>query len=405
MAWTVGRVLRDRNAGLYLGAVVVSQFGSSSMWLVSGIWVKELTGSNGLAALCTFALWLPTLAGPLLGTLADRTRRGPLLVALNLGMAALMTSLLTVDSEGRLWVLFGVLVVYGAVNAVSDAAEAALVTAAVGKELLGDFNGLRMSANEGMKLVAPLAGAGLYAASGGSSVALLDAVTFVLAAAMYRAVRAPEAPPAPPAEGWRRRTAEGARELWRHRGARALVVAGAVTLGLSSLASALQYAVLDRIHRPPEFLAVLSMVQGAGSVLVGAASGALMRRLGARRFGAYGIALAGLAAASRALPYEWVVVAASLANGLGLPCVLIAALTEVQRRVRGELLGRAAATANTLVFGPNAVALAVGAGLAAFADLRYALPAVGLAGLVTAGALLRARTDEARTAPAAEEAV
>ncbi|MGW4985669.1 hypothetical protein, partial [Streptomyces mirabilis] len=31
-----------------------SGLGSSAMWLVSGIWVKDLTGSNGLAALCVF---------------------------------------------------------------------------------------------------------------------------------------------------------------------------------------------------------------------------------------------------------------------------------------------------------------------------------------------------------------
>ena len=61
--WTVARVLRDRNAGLYLAGVVVSGFGTSAMWLVSGIWVKDLTGSNGLAALCVFALWAAQ-AGP-----------------------------------------------------------------------------------------------------------------------------------------------------------------------------------------------------------------------------------------------------------------------------------------------------------------------------------------------------
>jgi hypothetical protein len=34
------------------------------MWLVSGIWVKDLTGSNGLAALCVFALRVRAQAGP-----------------------------------------------------------------------------------------------------------------------------------------------------------------------------------------------------------------------------------------------------------------------------------------------------------------------------------------------------
>ncbi|MDQ0931866.1 MFS family permease [Streptomyces turgidiscabies] len=158
------RVLRDRDAGLLLAGVVVSGFGTSALWLASGIWVKDLTGSDGLAALCLFAMWAPSLAGPLLGTLADRARRKPLLIRTNLTLAALLPALLAVGSTGRVWILFAVLLVYGAVGVVQDAAEAALVATAVDASLLGDFNGLRMAANEGMKLVAPLAGAGLYAA-------------------------------------------------------------------------------------------------------------------------------------------------------------------------------------------------------------------------------------------------
>jgi MFS family permease len=196
---TVLRVVRDRNAALYLTAVVVSGFGTSSLWLASGVWVKDLTGSNGLAALCLLAMWAPTLAGPALGTLADRARRKPLLIALNLGLAALLLTLFTVQSPGRLWLLFVVLLGYGAAGVVHDAAESALLTSAVGPERLGDLNGLRTTAAEGMKLVAPLSGAGLYTALGGPAVACLDAVTFVLAAALCACLRS--GPYAPAAAG------------------------------------------------------------------------------------------------------------------------------------------------------------------------------------------------------------
>lgn len=210
------RVLRDRDAGLYLAGVVVSGFGTSALWLASGVWVKELTGSDGSAALCLLAMWAPTLVGPLLGTLADRVRRKPLLIGANLLLAALLLTLFTVDSPSRVWLLYAVLFVYGAVGVVQDAAEAALVAAAVDRSLLGDFNGLRMTATEGMKLVAPLAGAGLFAAYGGPSVALLDAVTFVLATGVYALLHVPEEKPEPPLSGWWARTAEGTRHLWAH---------------------------------------------------------------------------------------------------------------------------------------------------------------------------------------------
>lgn len=59
-------------------------------------------------------------------------------------------------------------------------------------------------------------------------------------------------------------------------------------------------------------------------------------------------------------------------------------MTGVQREVPSAVLGRTAATANTLLFVPNAVALGVGAGLAAVADVRILLPVLGIAGFAVA---------------------
>ncbi|MFF1375194.1 MFS transporter [Streptomyces sp. NPDC058308] len=388
MTPTIGRVLRDRNAGLYLGAVVVSGFGSSALWLASGIWVKELTGSDGLAALCQFALWAPTLAGPLLGTLADRTRRRPLLMAAHLALGALLLSLFAVDTAGRLWILFAVLLLYGACGVVTDAAEAALVATAVDKELLGDFNGLRMTANEGMKLVAPLAGAGLFAAYGGARVALLDAVTFVLAAGMFALLRVRESAPAPDRSSLRARTGEGARYLWGHARLRPLVLAGGLTMLSSGISGAALFAIVEGLGRSPSYTGVLYVAQGAGSVAVGVASGALMRRFGARRFAGAGIALTGGAAVLSALPYDAAVLVGSFTNGVGLPCVLIAALTAVQRETPDTLVGRVAATANTLMFTPTALGIAAGAALVESVDHRVLLPVLAGARLLIAAPLL-----------------
>ncbi|MFF2655073.1 MFS transporter [Streptomyces sp. NPDC058045] len=384
-----GRLLRDRNAALYLGGVVVSGFGTSAMWLACGIWVKDLTGSDGLAALCTFALWAPTLAGPALGTLADRTRRRPLLVTANLVLAAALLALFAVDTPDRLWLLFTVLVLYGTVGVVHDAAEAALVPAAVRPELLGDFNGLRMAATEGMKLVAPLAGAGLLAAYGGPRVALLDAATFVCAAVLYALLRVREPAPEPPAADWRKQTAEGARRLWRHPLLRPLVTAGGAGMLLSGVSGAAVYPVVEALGRPPAFAGVVYVAQGAGSVVVGVASGTLMRRLGGRRFAACGIALTALSAALQSVPYEGAVLAGAVANGLGLPAVLIAALTAVQTHTPREWLGRVAATANTLLFTPTAVGVAAGAALVETVDHRLLLLTLAVLRLLLALPLFR----------------
>jgi MFS family permease len=396
--WTGARVLRDRNAGLYLAGVVVSGFGTSALWLASGVWVKDLTGSDGLAALCMLAMWAPTLAGPLLGTIADRTRRKPLLIRTNLLLAALLLTLFTADSPHGLWLLFAVLFVYGAADVVHDAAESALVSAAVGPSLLGDFNGLRMTATEGMKLVAPLAGAGVYAAYGGASVAVLDAVTFVLAAGLYSLLRVREAEPHRPAGDWRAQTVEGARHLWTHPHLRALVSAGGCTMLCAGLNGALIYAVVDGLGHSPAYAGALYAVQGVGSVAVGLVSGPAQRLLGGHRFAACGIALLAVAVSARAIPSGPVALVCSLAIGMGLPCVLIAALTAVQRATPGPLLGRATATANTLMFAPNVIGLAAGAALVEMVDLRVLFAALGLALLATAVLLAQSAASASRTA-------
>ncbi|MEV5010138.1 MFS transporter [Streptomyces sp. NPDC055692] len=396
--WTLVRVLRNRAAGLCLAAVVVSGFGTSALWLASGVWVKDLTGSNGLAALCLLAMWAPTLAGPALGTLADRVRRGPLLIAANLLLAALLLTLLTVDSPGRVWVLYGVLFLYGATGVVEDAAQSALVATAVDPKLLGDFNGLRMTANEGMKLLAPLAGAGLYAAYGGRCVALLDAATFLLAAGLYALLRVREDKPRRPEGSWRTQTAEGARHLWSHPRLRPLVLAGGATMLWTGVNGALVYAVVDGLGRAPAYAGVLYAVQGAGSVAVGLASGTALRRLGGRRFAACGIALTAVGVALRAIPSDPVALMCSAAIGAGLLCVLIAALTAVQRESPAQLLGRATATAHTLLFVPNVLGLAAGAALVGAVGLPVLLTVLGLGLLVASGALLQRPASAERAA-------
>ncbi|MCX4397430.1 MULTISPECIES: MFS transporter [unclassified Streptomyces] len=399
------RVLRDRTAGLFLAAVVVSGFGTSAMWLAAGVWVKSLTGSDSLAALAVFAMWLPVLVGPALGTIADRIPGRRLLVGANLVMAGLLASLTTVDSAGRIWLLFAVLVLYGASFVLMEAAESTLVAGAVDKRLLGDFNGLRMMAGEGMKLLAPLAGAGLYARFGGGAVALLDAASFVLAAGVYALLPAPRPHPAGAARTSRRgELTAGVRQVWGSPVLRPLVLAGSVTMLCAGLNGAAVYAVVDDgLGHSPTYAGVLYAVQGAGSVAVGLLAGPLLRRLPERVFTAAGIALFAVAVGVRALPYDAVVLAASAAVGIGLPCVLIAAMTAVQRETPAAVLGRTAATANTLMMVPNAVALALGAGLIALVDIRVLLPLVGAAALLTALLLVkgrRGRLTDSPTSPA-----
>ncbi|MGW3583359.1 MFS transporter [Streptomyces rubiginosohelvolus] len=395
----VVRVLRDRTAGRCLAGVVVSGFGTSALWLTAGIWVKSLTGSNSLAALTVFAMWAPVLAGPALGALADRMDRKVLLVRGNLVTACLLVPLVLVDSGRTVWLLFAVLVLHGASGVVLDAAESALVAGTVPASLLADFNGLRMTANEGMKLVAPLAGAGLYVRFGGPAVALLAAATCALAALVFARLpvrgtprtpardAAPGPAPAPelPAGTWRDELAAGLRRIRASAVLRPLVTAGAATMFLAGVNGAVTFAYVDEVlGRAPAYAGVLYAVQGAGSVAVGLLAGPLLRRLPERLFAAGGIAVFALGVGARTVSPDAVALGASAAIGFGLPCVLIAAMTAVQRETPDAVLGRTAATAGSLMTAPNAVALALGAGLVAVADVRVLTAAAGVAGVLAA---------------------
>ncbi|AOR34269.1 hypothetical protein BFF78_27320 [Streptomyces fodineus] len=388
MGWNTLKVLRDRNASLYLGAVLVSGFGDSAMLLAGGIWVKTLTGSNSLAALVAFCMWLPTFAGPAIGTMADRVRRRPLLVATNLALAVVMTAPLAVRSREEVWLLFPVLTLIGAGMVLTNAAETALMAAAVPDELRGDFNGLVRTAIESMKLLAPLAGAGLFTVFGGPAVALLDAVTFVLAAAAFRLILVRETPPRTRAgRAWTTETAEGARYLWRHPVLRSLVLTAGTVMVLSGLSTTATFAMLDGLHRSPAFAGVLTPVQGLGSMAGGLAAGALMRRMPARAFSAAGLALFAVGLLARATPWLPVVLGGTLVLGVGVPWPVIAAMTAVQRETPAELLGRVAATANTLMYAPTGLALLLGTGMVAGFDYRVQILAAGMVGLAVATVL------------------
>jgi hypothetical protein len=52
----------------YFAGLVLSFFGTSAMLLVSGIWVKSLTGSDALATLALLCVYAPGALSPWVGS-------------------------------------------------------------------------------------------------------------------------------------------------------------------------------------------------------------------------------------------------------------------------------------------------------------------------------------------------
>ncbi|MER7994545.1 MFS transporter [Micromonospora chalcea] len=349
-----------RNAVLFVAVSLLSGLGGSAMALVSGIWILDLTGSTGLAALAGLCVYAPTLAGPWLGGLLDRVPRRPLVVGVNLALAGALLSLLAVRGPGQAWLIYAVSLAYGIGYVLVDAGETALLPAALPPARLADVNGWRSSAQEGVKLVAPLAGAGLYAWRGGHVVAVLAAVVPVLVAALYgalRLARAASAPPTAPAVGLR----AGLTALLARRAVRVPVALAAASIAMSGFTTAALYdVVVTGLGLPSTFLGVLAGAQGGGSLLAGLVVGRLVRRHGEITVGVAGAVLFAAGCLGRCLPWWPGTVAASVVIGVGLPWTLVAAVTAVQTYTPREMLGRVAGTANTVVFGPITLAIPLG---------------------------------------------
>src|SRR5204862_3275214 len=99
---------------------------------------------------------------------------------------------LFVHDRSQMWLLYAVTVFYGAAGTFAASARSALMTVLLPRDLLGEANGLFQTIREGLRLIAPLAGAAIYAAVGGGAVAVLDSASFVAVVAALLLLRTPE---------------------------------------------------------------------------------------------------------------------------------------------------------------------------------------------------------------------
>src|SRR6266536_353447 len=153
------QLFRIRDARIFLLGSCLSMFGDSAMFLVLGIWAKDLTHSNSAAGLVFFVLVLPSLFAPLAGLVVDRVRKRPLLIGVNCVMAAAVLLLLFVHDRGDLLLIYVVAGLYGGAGAILGSARSAFLTVMLPRELLGDANAVFSTVREGLRLLAPLLGA------------------------------------------------------------------------------------------------------------------------------------------------------------------------------------------------------------------------------------------------------
>jgi len=373
------RILADRNMRVLLIGQAMNMLGNTALLVVLGIWVKTLTGSSADAGLIFLLLGATSFLAPVTGLLVDRFPRRWVLIVNDTVTAAVMALLLFVHDRSEVWIIYLVACVYGTSGLVYRGARGGLVHSMVPGELLGDANGVLSSLTQMLRIVGPLAGAGAFAAWGGHVVAVADIGTFAFSITSYfmlrltgdlvRREKEPSGEPRP-GEFWREVVA-GLRHVMANPVIRRMVLASVLAFGGAGMIDVAMFSLVSQgLHRSAAMIGVITSLEGAGGVVAAACTGALMRRIGEYAVACAGFlgVGAGLAVSSAATLFTAVL--GALLLGVGLPMVLVAELTVVQRRTSAEMQGRAISASEAIINTPFTISIAIGAAIISVAGFR-----------------------------------
>lgn len=394
------RLLSDRNARFYLGGQAFSLYGDVALWLAMGIWVKELTGSSGDAGLTFFFFGLATLLAPVAGMVVDRVKRRPMLIGANLSGAVVVLGLLFVHGRDQVWLIWLVAFFYGVVYSFLSSAQSALLATMLPAEILVDANGFLSTVREGLRLFGPLTGAALFAAFGGSTVAIADAATFLVAATAVTIVKVEEQKPVPDEQHWLKEVSAGAVHLWRTVVLRQMTIATAIACLVFGFFESICFAIVSQgLHKAPTFLGVILCVQGAGALAGGLSSAAVIKKFGEGPIAGAGLLLVAGGSLLFMMASLPAVFAGAVIFGASLPWIVVAFNTLLQTRTPNNLLGRVSSAADTFVTVPQTVSVAVGAALVGLVNYRYLLGIISVVVAISATYLLTRKEQWERETP------
>lgn len=197
--------LRNRNfTCLWLGGLI-SLSGDWVLMVGLPIYVYLLTHSVLLTSFMLLASTVPNvLLGSVAGVFVDRWNRKRTLVVANLLLAIGLCPLLFVRTADHVWIVYTVAVVEASVEQFSTPAQNALLPALVGEEQLVTANSLNSLSSNLARLVGPGIGGAVAGFFGLNGIVAADALSFLVACALFLLISAPAnvgATPAAPEAG------------------------------------------------------------------------------------------------------------------------------------------------------------------------------------------------------------
>jgi MFS family permease len=398
-------VLRRRDFSLLWLSGLVSVAGDWVLMIALPYYVYVTTGSTLATAGMTAAELAPAiLLSSFTGVLADRWDRKRILVVANLLQALVVASLLLVG-EGWLWVVYVVAALQSTAAAFSQPAEAALLPTLVPVDQLVQANALNALNNRlGRFLGVPL-GAALLSWWGLDAVVLVDAVTFLVAAALIAPISAPARAADPhgvPEEPhfWREWTA-GLRVVRHDRTIAVLfVVFGLMTFGGTMLDPLYVPWIRDVLDEGVEVVAVITMTHSVAGIVGSLLVGTWGSRFSSRTLMGWGSVIAGvLLLVKFNVPVLWLTLALSAIGGATAVASSVGVETLAQERTPEHVRGRVFGSLQAFIWLASLLGAVVGGVLG---ELTSVLVAINVAAvLVTvAGVVVLLAIPAARERPA-----
>jgi MFS family permease len=344
--------------GLFWLGQTISNLGSSFTLFALPLLVFKLTGSPlnlGVATATEFVPYL--LFGLVIGAWVDRVDRKRLMIATDLGRAAVIAVIPLLDATGQLsvWWVYAVAFCHATLQIAFDAGQFAAIPSLVPGDDLVTANGRVQASYSAAQVAGPLLAGLLISVMPVQDVLLFDAGSFLISAATLLLIGTSFNAPRPDGEqrrAIRHEVVEGLRYVLGHPVLRNI----SAMMALVNLVSATTYAQLvlfakRQLQASDAQVAVLYAAGSAGIVLLSLLAGPLRRRL-SFSLAALGALVADglLTLALAGIHHFWLAVALWAAiSGLGL-FFNINTISLRQQIVPNHLLGRIISIAGVLAW-------------------------------------------------------
>jgi len=327
---------------------------------------------------------IPTLLfGLLVGVWIDRHRRRPVLIATDLGRAALLLTIPFAAIAGILHLeqLLFVAFLIGILTLLFEVAAQAFLPILVPHEQLAEANSKLELGRSAAEIAGPGVAGGLVQLVTAPFALLVDAASFIASALLLAGIRVAESPRPRDADSRvREEIGEGVRWVWRHPVLRPLTGATGILAFFNSLLEAVYLLYLTRhLALAPATLGVIFALGGIGFLLGAVAAERVARRVGVGRTLILALALVGLA--DLAVPLVGgppqliapVLIGAQLCFGVALTIFKVIAASLRQGSTPDRLQGRMNATVRLLVEGLTPLGALAGGVLGQGIGLRLTL--------------------------------